>query len=139
MRELIKFICVGLLNTAVDLAVLNVLFFVFIGGAQGWLYIVFKSASFLVAVINSFFFNKYWVFAKRGSPEIKESALFLSISTVGLFINVGISSVAFFILTHILDVSPGLAANIGALFGSGAIFLLNFIGYKFIVFKKQYE
>ncbi|MDO8231802.1 MAG: GtrA family protein [bacterium] len=138
MRELMRFICVGVLNTVVDLGVLNALLFVFGGGegVQGGLYVVFKSISFLAAVTNSFFFNKYWVFAKSSSPEIKESALFLGVSVAGFLINVGVSAAAFFIFADILEVSSSLAVNAGALFGSGAVLLSNFLGYKFVVFKK---
>lgn len=136
MREFIKFICVGLLNTAIDLAVLNALLLVFGVGVQGGLFSVFKAISFLVAVTNSFFFNKYWVFRNLNPLKIKESVMFFGVSTAGLFINVSVSSIVFFILTYVWAVSPGLAANIGALFGSGTVFLSNFLGYKFIVFKK---
>jgi len=139
MWEFIKFICVGLLNTAIDLAVLNALLFIFgsaIHAGHIGIFPFLKSISFLAAVTNSFFLNKYFVFCKLTPFKIKELFMFLGISTASLVINVGVSSAVFFTLPHFWAVSPSLAANIGALFGSGTVFLSNFLGYKFIVFKK---
>ena len=56
-----KFLLVGALNTFIDLGVLNMLIWIS-GIAAGAWYIVFKSISFLVATVNSYFWNKHWTF-----------------------------------------------------------------------------
>ena len=138
MKEFIKFICVGVLNTALDFAVLNALLFIFGAGENASLYVIFKSISFLAAVTNSFFFNKYWVFAKQSAPESRESVLFFSVSMLGFLVNVGVSFVAFSVLTSVFEIPLYRAANFGALTATGAVFLSNYAGYKFIVFRKHH-
>ncbi len=133
LLQLAKFVVVGVLNTLVDLGVLNLIIFI-AGVTLGPLYVVFKSISFIVAVLNSYIWNKYWTF-ESGNKETKELLQFFAVSLIGFIINVGIASaVANFVFI------PGFSdirmANLGAL--TGTIFGLawNFLGYKFVVFKK---
>ena len=70
-----KFVEVGVLNTLVDWGVLN--FLVLISGvASGIAFSFFKSISFLVALFNSYIFNKFWTFekssVKRAGKEFLE-------------------------------------------------------------------
>jgi len=51
--QMARFAVVGVINTAVDLAVLNTLIAVSHRGRSGLLYSLFKAISFLVAVLNS--------------------------------------------------------------------------------------
>ncbi|MHB8652035.1 MAG: GtrA family protein [Minisyncoccota bacterium] len=132
-----KFFMVGVLNTAIDFAVLNVLIFLFGMGAHGELYGAFKAVSFMVSATNSYFLNKYWVFEKTDASGAKEPLLFLAVSGVGLLLNVALSSLVFLALTRGYHVSIGIAVNIGALGGTLIVLAWNFIGYKFFVFKKQ--
>src|SRR3989338_5399214 len=61
MIQFVKFGIAGGLNSMIDLGTLNFLIY-FSGIAGGVWYSVFKSISFVVAVTNSYFWNKYWVF-----------------------------------------------------------------------------
>lgn len=138
--QLAKFGIVGVLNTAVDFAVLNALIVAFGIGEGDSRYLLFKSASFVVAVTNSFFLNKYYVFKKRsheGSETKTEAGKFLLVSVAGLLVN-SLVAYAVFGLGHAL--APGanshLLANIGALAGTALVLISNFIGYKYFVFKK---
>lgn len=139
MNKFIKFFGVGVLNTAIDLVVLNALVYAFGAGENGKLYIFFKTISFLVAVTNSYFLNKFWVFSVRENRGAKEPALFLVVSIIGLVCNVSISYAVFGLLQS-LNASLFVSTSAGALIGSVVVFAWNFIGYKFLVFKnkKQY-
>lgn len=140
MFEFIKFAFVGVLNTLVDFIVLNVLLVFFGVGTRGQLFPFFKAISFLVAVANSYLLNKYWVFKHDGVAHMYEQILFVLVSVFGFVVNVGISHVVFTTLMSWGGFSMILAANIGALVGTGVVFVSNFFGYKFIVFtKKAYE
>ncbi|MFM2330689.1 MAG: hypothetical protein RLZZ26_196 [Candidatus Parcubacteria bacterium] len=132
-----KFFLVGVLNTALDFVVLNVCIFYFGTGAHGELFVVFKSVSFLAAVVNSYLLNKYWVFEHSAAPHAKEFLLFATISFVGFVINVSISFVMFRLFVH--EFTPHIAANVGALVGTVVVFAWNFIGYRFFVFNKRHD
>ena len=70
LLQLAKFIVVGVLNTLVDLGVLNLLILV-TDVTLGPFYVIFKSISFIAAVSNSYVWNKYWTFESKSS-ETKE-------------------------------------------------------------------
>jgi putative flippase GtrA len=131
-----KFFLVGVLNTALDFAVLNTCLFLFGTGAHGELFVVFKSISFFAAVTNSYLLNKYWVFEHSATPATKEFITFLVISVAGFVINVSVSFGTYTLFAH--ELSPSIAANIGALMGTFIVFAWNFIGYRFFVFNKSH-
>lgn len=135
MQKMLRFIVVGVLNTAIDLAVLNALVLIFGLGFHGELYLFFKGISFIAAVSNSYFWNKYWVFEKNTTIDAKESSLFLTVSGAGFLLNVLVSSFIFALIQSTHLISLHLAANIGALAGTLAVLSWNFFGYKYVVFK----
>ncbi|MHB0865635.1 MAG: GtrA family protein [Minisyncoccota bacterium] len=137
MVTFLKFLGVGVLNTAFDFAVLNVLVFFFGTGSHGELFLFFKSISFLAAVTNSYFMNKWWVFNHREKAGVKEPVIFFVVSSMGFLINVFISFAVFSVFVR--HFSPFIAANAGALIGTFVVFAWNFIGYRFFVFKKSYK
>lgn len=134
LRQITKFVIVGGLNTFLDFAVLNFLI-AWSGIAVGIGFSFFKGISFLVAGTNSYFWNKYWTFESSNKKEL-EFVQFIVVSAIGLFINVGVAS---FIVNNIGApgaISLALWANIGALIAVAASLIWNFLGYKFIVFRK---
>ncbi|OGZ29279.1 MAG: hypothetical protein A2931_03880 [Candidatus Niyogibacteria bacterium RIFCSPLOWO2_01_FULL_45_48] len=133
--QLAKFGEVGFLNTAIDFGILN--FLIFITGFSAGLYFsVFKAASFIVANINSYVWNRFWVFETRRAVSAKEYVQFLVVSLVAITINVGVASLVVNFISARFGLSPALWANLGAAAGVASGLLWNFIGYKLIVFKK---
>ena len=129
-----KFIQVGALNTFIDLGVLN--FLILISGVVGGpLFSVFKGTSFLVAVINSYFWNKHWIFTSKDVSTGKEFSQFMFVSFMGFLINVGTASVVVNVIGPQAGIAPAVWANIGALAATFVALGWNFIGYKFWVFK----
>ncbi len=136
-----KFLMVGVLNTLVDLGVLNFLMFVS-GQSSGMPFQIFKTVSFLFAVINSYFWNKFWAFKKENEGKIevksgKEVLQFFIVSIIGWAINFGISYLVVNIVKPQFGISDKLWANIGAVSATGGNMIWNFIGYKFIVFRQK--
>lgn len=131
-----KFVTVGISNTLIDWGVLN-LQILLTGITAGLFYPVFKGVSFLIAIINSFLWNKFWTF-KKGETEKagKEFLQFLIVSGVGLGINVGIASLAVNVIGPQAGISPKVWATVGALIATMFSMVWNFLGYKFIVFKR---
>lgn len=134
--QLGKFVTVGLANTAVDFGILNILMFLF-SVTGGTLYSVFKGISFIAANIHSYGWNKFWTFRKQETGKIGGEFLqFFVVSLIGLAINVGIASLVVNVIGPQLSLSLSAWANVGAGVGSIVGLAWNFLGYKFIVFKR---
>lgn len=141
--QLAKFSLVGALNTFVDLGVLNLLIIIS-NVAVGFTFLAFKGASFIVAVINSYFWNKFWTFksqeAATAEPNKKtgvEFIQFLVVSVIGLFINVGIAGLVVNIVGPLGGLDIRVWANVGAIMATAAALIWNFLGYKYLVFKRR--
>jgi putative flippase GtrA len=130
-----KFAAVGALNSFIDVGVLNLLIF-FTGIASGIGFSVFKAISFLSATTNSYFWNKYWTFSASNRSTTGEVTKFYTIAIVGGLLNIGVASFVVNAINRPEAISPNLWANVGALAGIACSFLWNFLGYKFLVFKK---
>jgi putative flippase GtrA len=132
-----RFIVVGLINTALDLAVLNCLIFFTHVGRSGLWFTLFKSISFLVAVANSYFINHSWTFdGKAGTRSVMQAGQFLVVSLLGALINVSSASyVASFVpaIRGLESYWPSIAALAGTACGLGS----NFLGYKHLVFSQR--
>ncbi|MBI4993963.1 GtrA family protein [Candidatus Wolfebacteria bacterium] len=142
MKQFLKFIVVGGINTGIDFAILNVLMFSTNIYSGKWI-IIFNSVSFATAVVNSYFMNKYWTFKKQKTQntevksQSKEFFQFLIISIIGISLNdAAVYTVSTFI-PPIFGLSEKLWANAAKLIATVVSMIWNFIGYKFIVFKNE--
>jgi putative flippase GtrA len=124
--QLAKFGLIGVSNTVIDLGLYTFLIYLS-DTASGLAIILFKTLSVAVAIINSYIWNKYWSFQKKELRDVsKEFTHFVSVSLVGLVLNVAITS----FITNL--VSPVFGFNQA----SALVLLWNFLGYKLFVFKK---
>jgi len=139
-----KYLLIGILATLVDLGVMNILIWI-TGIATGTYYSVSKGISFLFATFSKYFGDKFWAFEQTNKEEMKkEFAKFFLVTLIGLTINVSIASfVVKFLGYHIITLFNSTAvlnekmiANIGGIVAAIVVAIWNFIGYKFIVFKK---
>lgn len=134
--QLVKFIAVGVFNTFLNWGVVNLLMYI-TNVFEGKKYTVYIVVAFIFANFASFFWNKYWVFSKKAKKQDsaeKDYVQFLLVSIIGLLIQAGIS-------TAWVEFVPTTAeapvwANIGLVLGTAFSMVWNFLGYKFIVFKK---
>jgi putative flippase GtrA len=99
-------------------------------------YPLFKSISFIVAVTNSYFWNRLWVFKSGRGDRGKEFLSFMVVSLIGLAINVGLASYVFLKIPPLFGLSQVLWANAGVLAALIASLIWNFFGYKLFVFHK---
>lgn len=130
-----RYIEVGILNTAIDFGVLNLLILV-TGFSAGIYYSIFKACSGGMAIINSFFWNKFWTFNKGGGEHTKEEAArFLLVTLSGAVINISIASFVVNIIGTPAGIDMKIWANIGAAIASVIGIAWNFLGYKFVAFK----
>jgi len=132
-----KFVLVGALNTFVDLGILNILIW-FTNIASGSWYPVFKGISFLVSVINSYFWNRKWTFEKKeGGMFIPgEFSKFLMVTAIGFLFNVGVASFLVNVVGPQFGMSVKIWASVGAVSAALVAWIWNFLISKFIVFKR---
>jgi len=137
MPQFSKFVAVGFSNTAIDFGILNLLSMVtqvtsglIIGGVN--------VPGFVVAVFNSYFWNQFWVFKGREGNEgfLHDFPKFLAVTLVGLLINSAIVVLA----TTYVDPWGGIGKeawlNLAKVAATAVALVWNFVGYKFLVFRK---
>ncbi len=130
-----KFASVGILNTSVDLGIFNLETFLYGSLPATMVFSMFKAVSFLAATTNSFIWNKYWTFGVNAKPQTGEVIKFYAIAIVGGFLNVGVATAVR--TANFSFVSANMLVNfVAPICGILAVFLWNFIGYKYVVFKK---
>jgi len=133
--QFIKFAETGVLNTFIDMGILSLL-----SGLTGitsgaWL-VPLNTVSFFCATTNSYYWNKLWTFQRGKGIVGKEFFQFFIITIIGWGINTGLLVLITTFVIPIVSMSPGawlLSAKVIATFVS---MCWNFLGYKFIVFKK---
>jgi putative flippase GtrA len=146
--QLGKFAVTGFLNFCVDLGILSLLTFIFkgyfnidakriaiVGLSFLTFYSIYKTISFIIANINSYYWNKYWTF-EHGGDKKSEFFQFFIVSLIGLVVNVFFASIVFKFVSPVAGLNLDQWGLIGAVVGSAMGLAWNFIGYKFIVFKK---
>jgi len=133
--QIFKFGVIGVFNTALDFGVLNLLMYL-TGSYGGSGIIPLNIISFSVAVTNSYFWNKFWTFKDKTNTSSKEFGQFVLVSVVGVALN---TAMVFAITTFVPPVG-GLGkeiwANLAKVAATGLSLVWNFIGYKFIVFRR---
>lgn len=148
--QLAKFIVIGVLNTVVDLGFLSFLILVMknylninstdsllmIGASTITFYSLYKGLSFIVANINSYYWNKYWTFQGNNKKTSAEITQFFIVSILGFVINITTASYVFASINPMAGLNPDQWGLIGAAVGSIAGLVWNFVGYKLWVFKK---
>lgn len=134
--QLAKFILIGAVFAIFDLLIFNTLLQWFGIADQGTKYMILVGTSFVIATSAKYIADKYWAFEKKeGSKVGSEFGAFFIITLLSGVIQVAIASVV--VKTDPLFGMNVLAwANIGKISGILAASAWNFIGYKFIVFKK---
>ena len=134
--QLTKFALVGGQNFLIDLGILNLLIAAS-GVSEGFAASVWKAIAFLVAVSSSFFWNKFWTFRSLSTERAgAQFAEFLVVSGIGLGINVAVFAFINDGLGPQGGASPELWASAAAVGAAVAGLAWNFVGYKFIVFRR---
>ncbi len=132
-----RFLLTGVMNVIIDFSFLNLLIFLFGIGEGNLNYLLFRAIAASIAIINSFFWNKFWVFKKYSKYLKKELLFFILVTCFSLFLNITVSSLFFFMGESIFLISSKLLlANLGACAGLFLSSVWNFLGYKYIAFKK---
>ncbi len=156
-----KFAVVGVINTLIDYVILNLLvFFGFTTALMvlGQEFLVANIISVFIAMINSFVLNKQWTFRGESGNVYLQILKFFVVTVIGMFVihqvifnlfyvNGGITGLFSFVSLFVVAIVHTLRLDV--IFSDQFIILnfaksiaiiaslvWNFIGYKFVVFKK---
>ena len=126
---MLKFILVGIVNTLVGTGVMFALYN--LAGCNYW---VSSAANYIVGSIVSYFLNKYFTFQDK-SRSFKTVVRFVVNISVCYLLAYGIAKP---VTLWILSGQPQkIQENIAMLVGMGLFVCLNYIGQRFITFKKE--
>ena len=143
-KQFSKFAIIGVLNTFVDLLILNI-FVYFTQWIDGGGYMFAKAFSAFCAIVFSYFLNKNWAFRDTCSKNpVKKFSNFMLISLTGMIINITVATLTVNFLKEYVNnilnnpafLNDTIWVNLGALAGTAVGMIFNFLGYKFHVFKK---
>lgn len=134
LHQIVSFLVVGIINTGIDFLVFNMLMFAF-GMRVGFFYILLRTISFVVAATNSYIMNKYITFSSNARTKVVEVGKFIGVTTASFGVNILVGSLVLVLMTHYLSWDIKVLANIATLCGIAVSLALNFLGYKFFVFK----
>ncbi|URZ01354.1 GtrA family protein [Clostridium felsineum] len=124
-KHLIRFGCVGCLNTLVDFGMFSILNSLF-----GLNYIISQIVSYSSGTLNSYLFNKFWTFTdtrtkKKTTSEIVQ---FILVNAASL----GVSLIGLSILMNNNHINSFIAKILSMVLAQ----VVNFLGYRFWVFGK---
>jgi len=134
--QLGKFLLIGVFFALIDIAVLDVLLKAF-GITAGIAYSVFVATSFVIVTSIKYVGDKYWAFEKSEKEKMgKEFLQFFIITLISGFIQTFIASLVVNTIGPRFGASSLVWANVGKIAGIAVASAWNFLGYKFVVFKK---
>ena len=107
------------------------------GISEGISYDIFVTVSFVVATIVKYIFDKFWAFEKSDKKQVgTEFTKFFAITLVSWGIQLGAAHVVVNVIGPQLGMNALIWGSVGKIAGIGVAFIWNFVGYKFVVFKK---
>lgn len=135
-RQFAKFAAVGFLNTAIDFGTLNLLSFA-TGITSGFIIGGVNVPGLLVASMNSYLWNKLWVFAK---PEEREHLFhdfpkFVAVVSVGIFLNSGMVIGITTYINPLFGLGPESWLNVAKVAATAISLFWTFFGFKFFAFR----
>ncbi len=132
-----KYCLIGIISTLTDVEIFLFLTWL-VSLNSSILSGTFKSISFLIAIYVKFIGNKYWTFEEKGKKDTKKEFMnFVLVTFLGLLLDVA----GFFFFNRIVGPHWGVPAvtwkSVSVILSALVAAVWNFMGYKFIIFKKQ--
>lgn len=127
-QQLLKFCLIGLLNALVNY--LTYLLFLRLFS----LYLLALICSYIVTVLHSYFWNRFWTFNYQGS-HLKEISKFFLVYLGSFILNLLLLP----LIVELFDVQAGVAQLIPLVLITAISFTFNFLGLKFWTFKIKKE
>lgn len=135
-NEIVKFVVVGSINTGIDALVLNLLSH-FTGAWKGAGIFGLNSISYGVALINSYFLNRYWTFLYQSKKrKILNFTAFVVVNAIGLVLNSLIVTAVTTFIHPCFNLDQTAWLNVAKLLvATPLVMIFNFLSYKYFVFR----
>lgn len=140
-RQFIKFFITGLVGATVDFGTYNIMtrglgwdtiYFVY-----GYEIIAANLVSVLLAISSNFVLNKYWTFRNTDRAVVKQWTGYFALNTTTFILNQILTSF-FAFRVPIIDIVFGTQKdNFAKALAIGCILMINFLGSKFLIFRKK--
>lgn len=133
-REFIQFIMVGGMNAVLDIGSLNIILLIW-PTTDDRLLIIYNSLAYLLAIINSYFWNSRLTFRSYAQKDIREKTYFFIQAAISLII----SNLTFLGTIHVLmdfRLSVWVIQNISKVLAMAIPSLASFLFMKYFVFRK---
>ena len=134
LKQLGRFGIVGLMNFSVDTGILTTLS-VWTGVFGGARLLPLNITSAIVAIVNSYFWQRTWTFSEKVPPTRKEFMGFVMITVIGIAINTIIVTVLPGVVPPFDGLTPARLEVVAKIGATVVTLFWNFFGYKFFVFK----
>ena len=136
LKQFLAYGAVGLLNTALNFLFINIGIFL-TGATKGPVFIFVSFIVFTALVFHSFIWNRFLIFKRDNPRELhREYIAFFSVTSFSALLNLFILHVLVDIVGAPAPISLHLWANIAIAVTIPSSVLINFLGYKFLVFKE---
>ncbi|KKT42242.1 MAG: hypothetical protein UW28_C0003G0023 [Parcubacteria group bacterium GW2011_GWA2_44_13] len=107
----------------------------FTGAVSGFIIGGVNAPGFIIASINSYFWNRLWVFPQtNGEGKFADFPKFALISILGVILN-SLVVIYFTTYVHQFGFSDKVWLNAAKAIASAIVLTWNFVGYKFFAFK----
>ena len=135
--QFLRYGCIGVLNTALSLGILNLLMHLF-NVSSGHLLTLFSAVTFAIVITHSFFWNKFLVFRSHDLQTAhREYVGFFVVSGAVALFNIALFSLIVNGVGPQWGIAPRLWANVAVLLTIPTAVLGNFFGYKLLVFSEK--
>lgn len=133
MRQIIRYMVVGLSNAAINVGVLNLLIQVF-----GVPLVIANTVSASLAITNGYIWHKYWTFNDRSNAHLRQLPLFIAVNVLWVALSDTLMHFGTLFLSHIFPAWPyWWQYNLTKVSVAVIFTVLNYLTYKFVIFERR--
>lgn len=140
-RQFVKFLITGTMGATVDFGTYNLLTrglgWDTIFEPFGYKIIAANLVSVFLAITTNFLLNKYWTFRNQETEVLKQWSGYFALNTVTFVLNQILTSFFTFNVPVVAYVFGSQKDNAAKALAIGCILLINFLGSKFIIFRRK--
>ena len=134
-RRFSKFSLAGFANAAVDIGVLNLLFFIH-PTREPWLFATYNLVALVLANVSSYFLNTFWTFRERAEHNLRQTILFV----LQALVNISVGNALFWLGLRVIfgytSLSAFFGGNLAKFFSTAVASTLSYFLLRHLVFSR---